>query len=98
MFIFGIAMILIPLTCIKYYHDTTGYKLVSTSGWFFFVLINAYYGGALTMFFVSEITLPFNTIRDALKVFPSWKLIVQSGNEAYFKLPAMQVSTFKLAS
>ena len=37
-------------------------------GWFFFVLINAYYGGALTMFFVSEITLPFNTIRDALKV------------------------------
>ena len=41
------------------------------------------------MFFVSEITLPFNTIREALKSFPTWKLMLQSGNEAYFKLPAL---------
>ena len=61
-------------------------------GWLFFVLINAFYGGALTMFFVSEVTLPFNTLRDALRVFPSWKIIYQSGNDAYFELPASQVN------
>lgn len=45
------------------------------------------------MFFVSEITLPFNTIRDALKVFPSWKIMIQDGNDAYFQLPAAQGDT-----
>ena len=66
-------------------------SILTTSGWFFFVLINAYYGGALTMFFVSEITLPFNTIRDALKAFPSWNFMYQAGNDAYFEIPASQV-------
>ena len=40
---------------------------------------------------VSEITLPFDTIRDALKVFPEWKIIYQVGNDALFDLPASQV-------
>ena len=59
---------------------------------FFFVLINAYYGGALTMFFVSEISLPFQTIEDVLKLFPSWNLVFLDGNDNFFKLPASQVN------
>lgn len=90
MILLGILMGIVPWVFVRYYHSTTSFNLVVTSGWFFFVLINAYYGGALTMFFVSEITLPFNTIRDALKVFPSWKIMIQDGNDAYFQLPAAQ--------
>ena len=66
-------------------------SIIEVSLWFFFVLINAYYGGALTMFFVSEITLPFNTLRDVLKAFPSWNFVFIDGLESFLKLPADQV-------
>ena len=46
------------------------------------------------MFFVTEITLPFNTIRDALRAFPGWKIMYQTGNDAYFEIPASQVLGF----
>ena len=55
-------------------------------GWSFFVLINAYYGGALTMFFASEIALPFETLRDVLKAMPSWTLLVHDGNQVIYVL------------
>ena len=61
------------------------------SMWTFFVLINAYYGGAMTMFFVSEISLPFETLRDVLQEFPSWNLMFIDGNDNYFKTPSIQV-------
>ena len=69
--------------------------IIQTSLWMFFLLVNAYYGGALTMFFVSELTLPFNTLRDVLQIFPEWKLVFIVGYEASFKLPADQVFSFK---
>ena len=40
-----------------------GFQIMSNSGWYFFVLINAFYGGALTMFFSSEPDLPFQVWR-----------------------------------
>ena len=67
MFVFAMFLMVAPCICVKGYTETSAFSIITTSGWFFFVLINAYYGGALTMFFVSEITLPFNTIRDALR-------------------------------
>ena len=57
-----------------YYEHTDGYKITSTTAWIFFVLLNAYYGGALTMFFTSEAPIPFNTIEDVMKSYPAWKL------------------------
>ncbi len=42
------------------------------------------------MFFVSEVTVPFNTLLDALKAFPAWKIIFLDGNDAFFQLPANQ--------
>ena len=92
MFLFSMFLMVAPCLCVKSYTNTTAFNIITTAGWFFFVLINAYYGGALTMFFVSEITLPFNTIRDALKAFPGWKIMYQAGNDAYFDIPASQVS------
>ena len=87
-------MLVVPYMFINGYDNMTSSKISITSLWFFFVLVNAYYGGALTMFFVSEITLPFKTIRDVLQVFPSWNLVYLDGNDNYFKLPASQVFRF----
>ena len=89
----GLFLLIVPYFFVKKYPDTAAYKIVMYSGWFFFVLINAFYGGALTMFFVSEIRLPFNSIKEVLQLFPKWKLIYQAGNDAYFDMPAAQVSS-----
>ena len=61
--------------------------------WAFFVPISAYYKGALKMFFVSERTLPFETLEQVLKVFPTWNLVIIDSQEVFFKIPAMQVHT-----
>lgn len=52
---------------------------------YFFILINTFYGGAMTMFFTSEVSLPFETIRDVMKNYPSWNLMVNGGNEAIYQ-------------
>ncbi len=44
----------------------------------FFVLINAYYGGAMTMFFTSERKIHMESIRDVLRD-ETWELIIQKG-------------------
>ena len=60
----------------------TSNQISTFSFWFLFVLLNAFYGGALTMFFVAEISIPFNTMRDVVKIFPEWKLLVAETNKA----------------
>ena len=74
-------------------NDSEGRKLVMTTMYYFFVLINAFYGGALTMFFTSTITLPFETLRDVMKSNPEWKLLFMKGQEAFFAYPAFQGDT-----
>ena len=49
------------------------------------------------MFFVAEITIPFNTIRDVLKVFPEWKVVVPAaGKQIIIVEPALNVSAYIL--
>ena len=43
------------------------------------------------MFFATDITLPFDSLRDVLKAFPTWNLVYMYGNSAYFEVPASQV-------
>ena len=50
--------------------------------WLFFVLLNAYYGGALTMFFSTSPDIPFQNIREGIALYPKWKWIVINGDEA----------------
>ena len=52
----------------------------------FFVLIQAYYGGEMTMFFATEIVPPFENLREVLQEFPKWNLVFTSGLEPYFKI------------
>ena len=46
--------------------------------WTFFLLLNAFYGGALTMFFTSKPALPFTTVRQGLGD-EDWKMIMVDG-------------------
>ena len=73
--------------------DTISIKLYVFSLWIFFTLIYAYYGGALTMFFVNDDEIPFKSVREALKVFPKWKIVFNSDIGTYLKAPAERVKT-----
>ena len=53
--------------------------------WLCFVPIEAYYGGALTMFFTSEVTLPLETMSDVLEAYPTWTLKVMNGMQMEFQ-------------
>jgi hypothetical protein len=61
-------------------------RMVITSGWLFFVLLNSYYCGAMTMFFSNEITIPFKTTRDVIMLYPDWKLKIMKGTEMYIQV------------
>ncbi len=58
------------------------------SAWLLFVLVNAYYGGTLTSYFATSPSLPFQSLREALLKYPSWKLIMISGYEGKVKVQA----------
>ena len=77
------AVLLIAVACVGLpflvthpaVEETEGHQIMVVTVWYFFVLLNAYYGGALTMFFTSEARMPFGTIRDVIKAYPEWKLL-----------------------
>jgi hypothetical protein len=50
--------------------------------WTFFLLLNCYYGGALTMFFTSRQPAPFISVQQGLRMFPTWKMIIVKGYSA----------------
>ena len=79
-FILGLAFIqLVPRTMMPQFEETGSFKIGSTAIWYFFVLINAYFGGALTMFLASEVSVPFESIREVMRSYPTWKLWMHSG-------------------
>ena len=86
------VIVMVPYAFLSYYENTDGYMISSTSVWFFFVLINAYYGGALTMFFTSELRIPFNTIHDVMRAYPDFNLMMMDGNQVLFVYKALSVS------
>ena len=88
----GLAFFFLPYFFIRGWDNMSANGMIKLSIWFFFVLINAYYGGALTMFFANEIDPPFENLRDVLQAFPQWNLVFTSGMEAHFKVLADQVN------
>ena len=68
--------------------DCSRFLMFSTS--ISFTLINAYYGGALTMFFLSHSELPFSNIKEALG-FPEWTIIFREHENIHLKSPAKVV-------
>ena len=62
--------------------DTDSNRVMALSIWMLFVVVNAYYGGAMTMFFTSTISLDLETKRDVLQAYPQWHLIFLNGSES----------------
>ena len=82
-FIIGMTFLLITFLLIPYvwlhrsllWEDTQGFMISKTTAWIFFFLLNAFYGGAMTMFFASEVSLPFETVREAMQSYPGTFII-----------------------
>jgi hypothetical protein len=68
--------------------NTMGHMIMVTTLWYFFVLLNTFYGGSMTMFFTSTINIQFEGINDVIRAYPEWKLVFFTGTEAYFSLKA----------
>ena len=66
--------------------------VIELVAWFLFILLYAYYGGALTMYFSVEPVLPFETTEDVLLAMPDWKLLVMKDMLFAFKDRALQVN------
>ena len=81
----SLILTLVPQLFINYYESTDGYQLTSITAWLFFVLINGFYGGAMVMYFSSEITIPFHSRSDVLKAYPTWKLKTQTAMDLLFR-------------
>ena len=74
-----LCMLTVKLT--KFEQHSNGEKIMAFTIWMFFVLVQAFYAGALTMFFTSTTTLPFETDRDVIQAYPDWKIWMRSGSE-----------------
>ena len=61
--------------------DAFDSRIWATSIWLFFVLLNSFYGGAMTMFFANDITLPFENTRDVIRAYPEWTLLMRKDTE-----------------
>ncbi len=97
-----LVILAVPYILLSYFEATSGYMISYTTAWYFFVLLNAFYGGALTMFFTSQVqkfcslyffskksilillvqaSVPFESIRDVMRAYPTWKLLIMDGNQ-----------------
>ena len=56
---------------------TENNRIISLSIWTFFIIINAYYGGAMTMFLTSPVTIDFETRRDVMQAYPGGLSLVR---------------------
>ena len=74
-----ISRIVIPST-----RDADSNRVMALSIWMFFVVVNAYYGGAMTMFFANTISIDLETKRDVLQAYPDWHLIFKDGVQSKF--------------
>ena len=80
----------LPYAYIEYFEDTSGYLMATTASWTFFLLVNAYYCGAMTMFFAVDQGTSFSTMDQVLEAYPGWKLIVRKANAIFFQQQILQ--------
>ena len=69
---------------------SSGQQLMIFTTWTFFVFLNAYYGGALTMFFTSPTIIPFETERDVIRAYPDWTIWIRSAQQHHIYTHVLQ--------
>ena len=65
-----------------------GYRGIILSINVFVLLINAYYGGTMTMYFASGDSEPFLDLEDALSKYPEWEMLVPKDSAFFFRIMA----------
>ena len=73
--------------------ELSSYQIAVTSCWLGFTVVNAYYGGAHTMFFASDHGFAFQSMRDVLDAVPEWSIKFLDGNAFMFRLHVMSSAT-----
>ena len=83
-FIFFFFLFFLSLV-IQFFDKKASKSIIELTAWFLFVMLYAYYGGAMTMFFAVEPSLPFKTIDEAMLANPPWKVLILNGSEIFVK-------------
>jgi hypothetical protein len=67
---------------------TNGQTIMVTTLFLFYVVLSAFYGGAMTMFFASSSHKHFEDIGDVIRAYPEWKLVFLPGYGSAFAAKA----------
>ena len=59
-------------------------KLLIFLAWLVFVATFGFYQGVLTMFFSTKSDIPFESMKDVIKAYPKWKLMIRAETQAYY--------------
>ena len=84
----GVVLVIFLANIILYHRgseESLEQRILAISTGLFFVLLNSFYGGAMTMFFANDITLPFENIHGAIQAYPEWKLLMMQGMESFYQ-------------
>ena len=87
----SIAVIVLTLQNLPADHSTNDSNYVSiivAAGGLAATVLQAYYGGAMTMFFTSEPTVPFHSLEEVFAAMPEWSLKFFQGYQASFLVHA----------
>ena len=85
--------LLLTLKFLSHQHHRSGknsnilkkcYRFILFLAWSFFLIIEIYYEGALTMFFTTQSYIPFKSMREVIRAYPDWKLMMRAGWENDF--------------
>ena len=60
------------------------YRALLFVAWSCFLLIEIHFEGTLTMFLTTEIDIPFHSVKDVMRDYPDWRLLMRSGFEVYY--------------
>ncbi|XP_059083507.1 uncharacterized protein LOC131880816 [Tigriopus californicus] len=77
-----------PSLLLGNYENTDAYNWASLSAWSFFLLINSFYCGALTMFFSTKAAPPFSQFHEVVQAYPTWILKTPLGSDIFFHAKA----------
>ena len=82
----AIVFILIGIL-MKFKKNASSMKILKITISISFVMIHAYYTGAMAMFLTSKPSVGFTTLKDVLKAVPEWTLVYLQGMEVQFQEP-----------
>ena len=80
-----ISCVIISGVASKSVKTDTSIRMVKSTAWLTLFLVMVHYEGALTMFFTTEITVPFETRTQGMLAYPEWKTMIRRGNDRNFR-------------